>query len=351
MADLPPLIIGDRAFADILLEVVQHLSTETGGILLGVQGGERWYVLESLDPGPKAIRQPAYFEYDHAYVNHLANVVCKRYMQRLSLIGLWHRHPGSFDQFSGTDDSTHTRYLAQADGRIISCLVNLDPTFRLSPFVVSGTPPRHQRIRYLVGDEHFPTTVRAEWGGERLKGFINQPPTVPATLRSAPNERRIGSSINIISPQRPDEGAEETSPRPKISVSDPLRTFEKFWQWILRQMNRIVGSNTPGTPAEYPGTNLPSPSPAGEDTQKRALDMLDSEYDFLDSQPSLEYELAMSPLGVHLTVRRTVGNGAGPHEVRLLLTADGSSQMVKYGDRSYQYQAGVVESILKREFV
>ncbi len=36
------------------------------------------------------------FEYDQPYVQHLINKVAAIYQERLELIGLWHRHPGSF---------------------------------------------------------------------------------------------------------------------------------------------------------------------------------------------------------------------------------------------------------------
>jgi hypothetical protein len=76
------------------------------------------------------------FEYDTPYVNHLARKVARHYRRPLELIGLWHRHPGSFDSFSGTDDITNRRYAEQSPHGALSCLVNLDPIFRVTAYHV-----------------------------------------------------------------------------------------------------------------------------------------------------------------------------------------------------------------------
>ena len=62
------VIISQRAYLSMLAEVYERVETETGGILLGHRDGDTWYVLESIEPGPKSIFTPTYFEYDDAYV-------------------------------------------------------------------------------------------------------------------------------------------------------------------------------------------------------------------------------------------------------------------------------------------
>lgn len=96
------VVFSERAFISILVETQEKIKTETGGVFLGYRKGDIWYVIESIDPGPNSVFQTAYFEYDQAYINHLINKVSRLYATQLDLIGLWHRHPGSFDSFSGT---------------------------------------------------------------------------------------------------------------------------------------------------------------------------------------------------------------------------------------------------------
>ena len=101
------VVFSQRAIAAVMAETAEKIQTETGGLFLGKVIGDTWYVVESIDPGPNSIFEVAYFEYDQPYVQHLINKVAAIYQERLELIGLWHRHPGSFDQFSGTDDQTN----------------------------------------------------------------------------------------------------------------------------------------------------------------------------------------------------------------------------------------------------
>lgn len=124
------IIFSDKSFLGIVAETYERSQTETGGILLGKIIGNTWYVIESLDPGPNSIFQQSYFEYDTPYVTHLANKITRFYQTKLQLLGLWHRHPGSFDSFSSTDDSTNREYALRNSAGAISGLVNLDPDFR-----------------------------------------------------------------------------------------------------------------------------------------------------------------------------------------------------------------------------
>lgn len=149
------VVFSNRAFISLLVETKEKIATETGGVFLGVCKDGVWYVVESIDPGPNSIFRPAYFEYDTPYVNHLINKVSRIYNTQLELIGLWHRHPGSLDSFSSTDDGTNTEYAKIMDKGAISALVNIDPEFRLTIYHVS-LPLKYQRIEYEVGDEKIP---------------------------------------------------------------------------------------------------------------------------------------------------------------------------------------------------
>ena len=52
MPAAPQLFLSTRAYRRILLEVLEHFHTETGGVLLGQVVNGDTYVVESLDPGP-----------------------------------------------------------------------------------------------------------------------------------------------------------------------------------------------------------------------------------------------------------------------------------------------------------
>jgi hypothetical protein len=159
------IIFSDKSFLGIVAETYERSKTETGGILLGDIIGDTWYVLESLDPGPNSIFQQSYFEYDTPYVTHLANKIARFYQVKLQLLGLWHRHPGSFDSFSSTDDSTNREYALKNSAGAISGLVNLDPSFRLTMYHVFCSHNSHSRPQYRkissieVGDNKIPSDL------------------------------------------------------------------------------------------------------------------------------------------------------------------------------------------------
>lgn len=148
----PSVVISRRAYASILAETLEKAHTETGGILLGYHHEDTWYVVESVDPGPRSVFEIAYFEYDQGYVNHLINKISRLYGQQLDLLGLWHRHPGSFDRFSGTDDETNTNFALVNDFGAISGLVNIDPVFRMTFYCVLTEPLRYMKVDYVVED-------------------------------------------------------------------------------------------------------------------------------------------------------------------------------------------------------
>lgn len=151
-------VFSKRAMTALLVETREKITTETGGVFLGKYESGIWYIVETIDPGPDSIFKPAYFEYDRNYINHLINKVSRLYKNQLDLIGLWHRHPGSLDTFSSTDDETNTQYAQLADCGAISGLVNIDPEFRLTLYHVAH-PLRYEKIRYSVDDSRIPAEI------------------------------------------------------------------------------------------------------------------------------------------------------------------------------------------------
>ena len=149
------VVFSNRAFAAIMAETTEKIKTETGGLFLGSFEDDIWYVIEAIDPGPKSIFEVAYFEYDQQYTQHLINKIANLYDKKLFLIGLWHRHPGSFDQFSSTDDATNSKYARMRREGAISALVNIDPEFRLTMYHVEQ-PCRYSVIEYDIGNHLIP---------------------------------------------------------------------------------------------------------------------------------------------------------------------------------------------------
>ncbi len=152
------VIFSKRAMTALLVETREKITTETGGVFLGKCIDGIWYVVETIDPGPKSIFKSAYFEYDQEYVNHLINKISRLYSEQLDLIGLWHRHPGSLDTFSMTDDGTNTNYAKLSTYGAISGLVNIDPEFRLTMYHVS-LPLQYDKIEWEVDDKLIPKEI------------------------------------------------------------------------------------------------------------------------------------------------------------------------------------------------
>ena len=157
------VVFSNKAYNAIIRESFAKDPVETGGILLGhILDNGIWIVMEVLPPGMKSIFQYAYFEYDEAFVNYLAQSVANQYKHSLDLLGLWHRHPGSMDVFSHTDDGTNSTFARQNPAGVISGLVNIDPDFRITMYHLDHTPgrslgrPDYSVVDVEVGDDIIP---------------------------------------------------------------------------------------------------------------------------------------------------------------------------------------------------
>lgn len=157
------VIISDKAYNAIIRESFAKHPVETGGVLLGyILDNGIWVVMEMIPPGINAIFQTAYFEYDQDFVNYLGTSVANQYKEPLQVLGLWHRHPGSMDYFSSTDDGTNLDFALRNPYGVISGLVNIDPKFRLTMYhldPVQGSMPRnvaYTAVNVEVGDDLIP---------------------------------------------------------------------------------------------------------------------------------------------------------------------------------------------------
>jgi len=150
------VIFSDSAYAMVVFETINRIKTETGGVFLGYYENETWYAIETIAPGPKAVFQSTYFEYDQKYVTRQINKIAQMYRAKLSLIGFWHKHPGSFNEFSSTDDVLNSDYAKLSDNGAISVLVNIEPDFHITSYHVAY-PLRYTKIAYKVGNNLIPS--------------------------------------------------------------------------------------------------------------------------------------------------------------------------------------------------
>ena len=156
------VVFSNKAYNAIIRETFSKDPVETGGILLGHIGSEGiWVVMEVIPPGINSIFQVAYFEYDFQFVHYLAQSVGNMYKMPLQVLGLWHRHPGSMDVFSSTDDATNSTFSQLQEEGVISGLVNIDPAFRftlyhLDKHDIRNGHPRYEEVDFLVGDDIIP---------------------------------------------------------------------------------------------------------------------------------------------------------------------------------------------------
>lgn len=152
------VVFSNRAMISLLVETKEKITTETGGVFLGEFIKDTCFIVEAVDPGPNSIFTTSYFEYDVNYVNHLINKLSRIYNRQLDLVGLWHRHPGSLDRFSSTDDKTNSNYAQLSSNGAISALVNIDPKFRLTVYHVTN-PLKYEKVEYSVSDELIPKEI------------------------------------------------------------------------------------------------------------------------------------------------------------------------------------------------
>lgn len=166
------VVFSDKAYNAIIREAFEWDPVETGGILLGhILDNGYWIVMEVLPPGygegregDNVFHEYGYFEYNRKFVNYLAKSVAEQYDIPLELLGLWHRHPGSMDHFSGTDDGTNSTFATQNPHGVISGLINIDPQLRMTMYYLPHSEnlgrysgrPNYQEVDIEVGSDLIP---------------------------------------------------------------------------------------------------------------------------------------------------------------------------------------------------
>lgn len=201
------VIFSERAYTAVLAETLSKRDTETGGVFLGKYIDDVWYIVESIDPGPKSVFQVDYFEYDQPYVQHLINKKRLLYESKLECIGLWHRHPGTFDIFSRTDDGTNLQYALMRTEGAISMLVNLEPRFRFTMYHVSQECTYNRISLYEIGDDLFPEELLEYKDAGQLEDLLNNKKVISTEKMSTEvNEKKnLEDVLKIILPTLSDK--------------------------------------------------------------------------------------------------------------------------------------------------
>jgi proteasome lid subunit RPN8/RPN11 len=145
------VVLSERAYKSILAETFTYGDCETGGILLGHFVNKVWYVIENVDPGIITVNRSTFFQYDENYVNHQIKKISRIYNYPLTILGIWHRHPGSMDTFSSTDLSSINIHVSRARVGILSMLVNVDPSLRMT-FYYCDKKNTLMKVPYDYGD-------------------------------------------------------------------------------------------------------------------------------------------------------------------------------------------------------
>lgn len=250
------VVFSNKAYNAIIRESFDKDPVETGGILLGhVLDNGVWIVMEVLPPGINSIFQYAYFEYDEAFVNYLAQSVANQYKRPLDLLGLWHRHPGSMDIFSSTDDGTNATFARQNPAGVISGLVNIDPLFRLTMYHLDSPThrlmerPNYDVVKVEVGDDIIPEEYF------ELRYYDGEGSSLHPTVNSRGRERQVKRDLQnenrevIGAPQDQSLGnnskgldikgiiSRGLSPckEPQNVTPKPINDFFSFWRTLNKK--------------------------------------------------------------------------------------------------------------------
>jgi len=312
------VILSTRAHLAVVAETYERVSTETGGILLGTVIDDIWYVIEVIDPGPNSIFRPTYFEYDTPYVNHLSNKIARLYQEEIQLLGLWHRHPGSFDSFSSTDDGTNTKYAMQNPKGAISAIVNLDPRFRMSAYHVT-LPLQYDKIPVCFGDALIPSHLLT------FKTFHDLLPT-----------QRITDPHSV------------TGFRATLHDGSQPKVAENFFGSVGKFVSQLLSSHPqpegkPQNKAETRKSENEADKIAEVTPQQEAvLKMLDNEMTYLEAQPDYTYAISMRNSEVHINLTRIQELLPYPRALNCILAIEHSGPCITINGHRVPYRSGMI---------
>ena len=220
------VVFSDKAYNAIIRESFAKHPVETGGILLGhILDNGMWIVMEMVPPGINSVHEIAFFEYDQDFVNYLGTSIANQYQTPLTVLGLWHRHPGSMDYFSSTDDVTNSDFASRNPYGVISGLINIDPKLRLTMYHLTHTQnTRPQNVAYSkvdfeVGDDLIPEEYFALRYLDVEKRELNPQPSVSkqASIITPRANTKQEKSEEVDCPDKEDNGKKNISMIDRIS--------------------------------------------------------------------------------------------------------------------------------------
>ena len=318
------VVFSSRAYRGIVAETYEKVSTETGGIFLGKYNDGKWYILETLDPGPNSIFRPAYFEYDDLYVTHLANKTARFYKNGLDLVGLWHRHPGSFSSFSSTDDETNIKFAKLKPYGAISVLVNLDPDFRMTVYHVTYPPLHYKRIRFTVDDALIPADILAQ---KSIEDFM-----------------RVRGKV-VSGFDQPRSPLPRTNVNVNVSKSHLDRKIRSALASIRGTWARIKHWDVHPPYTSYGKAKSSNGAPSLDEMIVNLLESIDNELEYLEAQS--EYNYSLRRRGSEITVFMEYRGEMPyyPRRIRFTFGRDSkqSSCYVRMGPHITEYAPGFIQ--------
>jgi len=220
------VIFSDKAYNGIIRESFAKHPVETGGILLGhILDNGMWIVMEMVPPGLDCVHEVALFEYDQKFVNYLGTSIANQYKIPLQVLGLWHRHPGSMDYFSSTDDVTNSDFASRNPYGVISGLVNIDPNLRLTMYYLGhtgGPRPKHvayTKVAYEVGDDLIPEEYFALRYVDAERSNLNPAPAVCNSRKENIPHLRSSSEESSVEPDQKSNGIQLDIPKKSEATS------------------------------------------------------------------------------------------------------------------------------------
>jgi hypothetical protein len=263
------VVFSDKAYNAIVRETFEWEPVETGGILLGhILDNGCWIVIDVLPPGygegregDNVYHEYGYFEYNRKFVNYLAKSVAEQYDIPLELLGLWHRHPGSMDHFSGTDDGTNATFAQQNPQGTISGLINVDPQLRMTMYYLSHddainrgrSPLNYQKVQVEVGSDLIPEEYfRLRYYRGEEKDIHPYPPQRPKTTRFSRynNEESAGyrsstmeegnNAGSTMSELHDNQAVSSTNGEPLSAISDITEALKKNRTLVVLLIIAIV---------------------------------------------------------------------------------------------------------------
>ena len=146
------VIMGSRAYATLIAEAYANGENETGGVFLGHVENGICYIVESTLPGYQALHERGLFKMNERFVNYVYRGQVRIFRKEPRLLGLWHRHPESFNRFSGHDDIMNRKFAMAVGGGTLSFLLNFVPGPVITPYFFDLADNKYYRTLLKVTD-------------------------------------------------------------------------------------------------------------------------------------------------------------------------------------------------------